>query len=386
MILDVALVLALLLSIVAGLRVGLLVRAAGFGGLVVGIVLSTAIVPVVVELVGPRTPQGVLVATSLTIAMTVLVSMVVFQLGAFRFRGRIDEETTLRAVDRVGGAAAGVVTVLVFVWVTTPVAVLVPGAVSAQVRASVVVELVDGLSPAAPDTLLALESFVGSSRFPEVFSDIAPARTDVAPPTAVAVPPLVIASGTASSVEVEAAGCGRLSSGSGWTVEPELVVTNAHVVVGADTVLLRRSDGARIEADVVVLDARRDLALLHAPGLGLVALPRATAVDREAAASFGHPLGQDEVRVAPVVVDRTVLATGRDVYGEERVERAVVVLAAALQVGDSGSAVMDADGSVIATVFAINPMDPSTAYALADEEVTALLAAPRVAGASGRCP
>jgi S1-C subfamily serine protease len=84
-------------------------------------------------------------------------------------------------------------------------------------------------------------------------------------------------------------------------------------------------------------------------------------------------------------VERTITAVGRDIYGADRVERQVVVLGARLQQGDSGAAVVDADGTVIGTVFAVSPDDRDTAYALATSEVRAALDAPRSPGATGRC-
>lgn len=384
--LDVVLVLALGLSAAAGLRVGLLVRAAGIGGIVTGLALSMGVVPFVTSLAEPATLSGALVVTALTVALTVLVSMIVLQVAAFRLRGRIDDEDGLRNLDRIGGAAVGAIAVLGFVWITTPLAARVPGVVAAQVRGSAVVALVDDITPDAPNPFGALEAFVASTRFPEVFTDIAPARTSVDPPTEVPIDPVVVQRAAASSVRVDAAGCGARYSGSGWVVGPDTVVTNAHVIVGATELTVVRPDGIRVSASVVALGADSDLALLEAPGLGLVPLPRGSADDGELAATFGHPLGQDELRVAPARIDRTVTATGRDIYGSQRVTRRVVVVAATLTLGDSGSPVVDDDGTVVGTVFAISPDDDGTAYALADSELASLLAAGRAPGLSGSCP
>ncbi len=42
----------------------------------------------------------------------------------------------------------------------------------------------------------------------------------------------VLRAAEASTVKVKGTACGRYQEGSGWTVAPNLVVTNAHVVAG----------------------------------------------------------------------------------------------------------------------------------------------------------
>ena len=154
---------------------------------------------------------------------------------------------------------------------------------------------------------------------------------------------------------------------------------------GADAVQVLRPDGTRMDAVVVVYDDDRDVAVLRVDGLGQTPLPLGTADDGEGAATFGHPGGQDQTRIAPAIVSRTISAVGFDIYGEDRITRQVVVVAAALRQGDSGSPVVDIDGTVVGTVFATSPDDPDTAYALANDEVRAALDAPRAPGVTGRC-
>ena len=383
--LDPLLVVVLVLTAVAGHRVGLLVRAAGVGGLVVGVALATVTVPLAVSLTGPRTIGVELGVGALTVALTVLVAMIVLQVTAFRVRRRLDDDSTLRALDRGGGAALGVVVLLLFVWVTAPLALLLPAPVASQVRGSAVVDAVTTVAPDAPNPLRALQTFVASTRFPEAYDRLAATRTGAGRPAAVPLDPTVVERVAASTVEVEGEGCDAGFSGSGWTVEDGLVVTNAHVVDGARVVSVRRHDGAVLPATVVALDRDRDLALLDVPTLAVPPLPRARAVPDSEVATFGHPLGRDEVRVAPARVDRTIEATSSSADGERRVRRRVVVLAAGLSLGDSGSAVVDRDGAVVGTVFAIDPDQRETAYALADAELATVLDAPRVAVPTAAC-
>jgi hypothetical protein len=63
----------------------------------------------------------------------------------------------------------------------------------------------------------------------------------------------------------------------------------------------------------------------------------------------------------------------------------VLFLSAALRRGDSGGPLIDQEGNVVGIVFAVSPDQPSSAYALDRRELDAILAAPRVTGATGRC-
>jgi S1-C subfamily serine protease len=100
---------------------------------------------------------------------------------------------------------------------------------------------------------------------------------------------------------------------------------------------------------------------------------------------IGYPGGQVDPRVASARIDRAVTGVGRDIYGRDDTERALLFLAAELRSGDSGAAVVGVDGHVIGAVFAVSPDVRTVAYALAVEEIDALLAAPRQPGDAGRC-
>jgi S1-C subfamily serine protease len=380
--LDLLLLGALALSVAAGHRTGLLVRLAGLGGVVGGLALAVLTVPVVLRAVPPVTAAGGLAVAGATVALTVLLAMVVLQVGAFRLRRAIVDER-VRALDRLGGAVVGVAVALAFVWLAAPLAGVVPGRLGEEVRRSAVVAVVQDLTPTAPTPSAALRTLAAGTRFPELLAGVTGSAGP--PPAAVALPPDVVTAAAASAVKLEATGCGVLSSGSGWVVAPDLVVTNAHVVAGSPTVLVRRPDGSRLDGDVVAHDVRRDLALVAVDGLGLDPLPRGRADAGEDAATFGHPLGREQLRVAPARVEGSLVADGRPGGDGADDGREVVVLAAELALGDSGSPVVDADGTVVGTVFAVSPTDLGTAYAIADTELATVLVAPRVPGEAGDC-
>jgi S1-C subfamily serine protease len=169
-------------------------------------------------------------------------------------------------------------------------------------------------------------------------------------------------------------------------VGDETIVTNAHVLAGVDRPSVTRPDGRRLSATVVTFDSKRDLAVLDVPGLDQVPLPVGTAQIGSDAAVFGHPGGQDEVEVSPARIETAISALGRDLYGETTIRRDIFILAAQLEPGDSGGALVDTDGEVVGVAFATAPDQPATAYALTSGELGAVLDQPRSDGVdTGSC-
>jgi S1-C subfamily serine protease len=190
----------------------------------------------------------------------------------------------------------------------------------------------------------------------------------------------------ASTVKIEGEACRRIQEGSGFSIAQDLVSTNAHVVAGVRAPAVIRPDGRRFPATIVYFDSDRDIALLSVRGLNQTVLPLATAKVNDRGAVFGHPGGQDQLRVAPARISQEVTARGRDLYDSHRTDRDVFVLASTLHPGDSGAALTDLQGRVTGMAFAIAPDEPNTAYALTSKELQAALAGPRVAGTnSGPC-
>jgi S1-C subfamily serine protease len=189
-----------------------------------------------------------------------------------------------------------------------------------------------------------------------------------------------------STVKVAGEACHRIQEGSGFAAAADLVATNAHVVAGVRSPSVERPDGRRLPATLVYFDSDRDIALLSVKNLNETPLAFASAKVSDRGAVFGHPGGQDQLRVAPARISQEVTARGRDLYDSHRTDRDVFVLASTLHPGDSGAALTDLQGRVTGIAFAIAPDEPNTAYALTAKEVQAALAGPRNGNtSSGEC-
>jgi S1-C subfamily serine protease len=382
--LDLALLTLVVVAIAGGLRLGFVARAASWVGLGVGVALATWTVPTALALVDGGEASLRLFTGLVVLAITVTVVASLFQAVGLRARHSI-AASPLSGIDRVAGAFAGVLAVVGLIWFLLPAASEVPGNISRQVRTSAIAALVESTTPDPPDAVRALRSLVDTSRFPEVFADLQPAPVTGPPPEAIPVEQAIVDQATASTVNVEADGCGRRYEGSGFAAGPDTIVTNAHVVAGADTIRVKRPDGEIRDATVVAFDGGRDLAVLEVPDLGQQPLERAAAELGDDGIVIGYPGGQDTPRVAPARVEDRRNAVGRDIYGRERTEREVLFLSADLRQGDSGSPVIDQQGRVTGVVFAISPDNPTSSFALDLSELEAILAAERVPGDSGRC-
>lgn len=368
----------------AGYRLGFVTRAASWVGALGGLVLSAWTARAAVGLVDPQSAATRMIVTIMAVFATMGIGSALGEAVGLRAR-RALHRTPLRPFDHAAGAFAGVAGILVAVWFLAPAAADVPGGVAQQVRGSTVVTWVRDVAPTPPDAVRSLRQLIDRTGFPEVFSDFGRAPETGPPPSQIPVPQEVVQRVVASTVNVEAQGCGLRYEGSGFAAAENTIVTNAHVVAGADHVQVRRPDGAVLDATVVVFNDNRDLAILDVPGLGEAPLDLATATEGADGAAVGYPGGQNTPRTEPVGIRERRLAVGRDIYHEDVVEREILVMAASLIQGDSGGPVFDVDGNVVGATFAVAADRSSTAYALDVTEIQAALDAPRQPGATGRC-
>ena len=196
-------------------------------------------------------------------------------------------------------------------------------------------------------------------------------------PAVPGVTPSLASQVTASTVRVSGVACGKRLTGSGFSPAPDTIVTNAHVVAGTTSSQVLRPDGRTLPATVQVFDPVKDLAVLSVPGLGQPSLGVASAVVGEDAAVFGHPLGQAAIEVSPAKVLRRVTTDVGDIYDRPATPRQILILNSELEPGDSGAPLVNSAGKVVGVAFAVANLRRSTAYAVASEELTPVLARPR---------
>jgi S1-C subfamily serine protease len=164
--------------------------------------------------------------------------------------------------------------------------------------------------------------------------------------------------------------CGRIQEGSGFLVEGNHIITNAHVVAGVQSPEVQQQDGGSFPATTVLFDPHLDLAVLRvnaAPAESLALLP--DTLGRAARGGVvGYPGGGD-LRGVEAAVRRDLSALGRDIYGEDTVRRDVYELQAVVVPGNSGGPFVTVEGVVAGVVFAASSANDGIGYALTSEEV-----------------
>jgi S1-C subfamily serine protease len=371
-VLDVVLVIVAISAAVGGYRLGFVARATSWLGLALGVTVGALILPPLLRQVqGARDVTVALVAIGILAGCALLGQALGLVLGA-RLNVALPPGP-VRQLDQVVGALLGVVGLLVALWLLLPTLADVPGWTSEQARGSVIAREVNARFPDAPDTLQALRRLVGDNPFPQVFDALRPAPDAGAVPGASGLSDDVATSVATSTVKIQGEACSRIQEGSGFFVADDLVVTNAHVVAGEDDSDVVLSDGSRLDGTVVAFDPARDLAILRTSGADRPALPLLDAEVGTTGGVFGYP-GGGPLEISPFQVGEQITAVGTDIYDASRSEREVLVLAADLAPGDSGGALIDTQGQVVGVAFAIAPDRSNVAYALAVEELSALLA------------
>jgi S1-C subfamily serine protease len=129
--------------------------------------------------------------------------------------------------------------------------------------------------------------------------------------------------------------------GSGFFVSPDTVVTNKHVVEGNTAVMVRKSTGGTVHANVINSSWDFDLAILKLEVVNptQVSLPLALSSDAHLGAeviAIGSPLGLRNT------VTRGIISGTRDYRGIS-----VIQTDAAINPGNSGGPLIDREGRVI---------------------------------------
>lgn len=367
---DAAVVLVGILAAIRGWRLGFLGQAFELGGGFIGLLLGLALAPAIA---GAATEGAGVegVAISLVVIFVALsIGQTIGYLIGRRF-GTIARRARLGGWDSGFGVAFGIVVTLITYWLVGSLLVQGPSQeVARTLRHSTFLRALNRVSD-PPDLLARVRQYLDTSGFPQVFIGL---PRPIGPPVRLPSEPQArraIEAADQSTVRIVVRACDSTQLGSGWVADRGVVVTNAHVVAGGSEVSVEDSVGAH-PATVVVFDPDTDVAVLRVDALDVPALALTTQpFDRgQPGATLGYPGARGgELVVRRAAVQGRFEAIGRDIYGEDRVNREVYELRAGISQGDSGGPFVLPSGVVAGVVFAASTTDGDTGYALTGAEV-----------------
>jgi uncharacterized membrane protein required for colicin V production len=279
-------------------------------------------------------------------------------------------------LDGLLGAALGAALGLGIVWILAAVAAQAPNQsrLRAEIQRSAILRELNVLLPPSGPILNAL------ARLDPLPHLAGPAANVPAPEPQIARAPAIKAAGR-SVVRVLGTACGLAIEGSGWVAEPDIVVTNAHVIAGEqDTTVEVGGQAPGLPATPVAFDPTDDVAVLRVPGLGLPALHLEGEPPSGApGAILGYP-ENGPFSAGAGRIGRTQTVLTQDAYGRGPVSRLLTPLVGVVHPGSSGGPLVGSEGRVLTTVFAgtVGGSVPG-GYGVADATVASVLAraAPR---------
>jgi S1-C subfamily serine protease len=360
-----------------GYRQGLIVGAMTLLGFGAGAFIGGRLGPLVLS-EGAESPYAPLCAALGALLLGALAAVAVESV-ALTLRARVIRRPALHLADGAGGAALIASVALGLAWVFGSVALHAPGTarLRADVQESLILRSLNQVLPPSGPVLNAL------NRVDPAPSVTGPAAPVARPSQAIATDPDVLAAG-GSVVRVLGTACGLGVEGSGWAVEPGLIVTNAHVVAGSDDTTVTTQGGTELDATPVYYGPEDDLALLRV-GADLPTLPISDRRDPGAdAVVLGYP-ENGPYSVAAARLGDTTATVSEDSYGNGPVNRTIVALRGSVRSGNSGGPLVDDRGRAVGTVFAATTAGPPGGFAIPAEDVRDALAKTSAAVSTGPC-
>jgi S1-C subfamily serine protease len=361
-------------ALILGARSGAVPQVGGLLGAIGGAALAILVLPALADPLSGVDPslRPFLVLGGLVGAIAVGES-VGAGIGRWLIRGV--GTGLLSNADRAAGAVLGVAQALLIVWLAG--GLLAEGPFPTLARSagsSTIVRSLSTVLPPPTELAVELRTWLDASGLPDVFIGFEPLPAPPVERPADRIAQGIAAPAEASVLKVSAATCGLSSVGTGFAIRNDEVLTNAHVIAGADAhgIRVMARDGRLFDAVPILFDPKLDVALLHVPGMAVHPLQFASTDPARGAvgATLGFPNGGPLTILAAAVAGRYP-ATGHDIYGTDQVKRDILELRAAVERGDSGGPLILTDGTVGGVVFAEARTDPNVGYALTPSEIVA---------------
>jgi S1-C subfamily serine protease len=375
--LDIAVLAVAFIAAISGWRSGALGSLLSFVGVLLGAIAGVLLAPHLVAHISA--PRAKLFAALFLILALVVVGEVAGVVLGRAVRGAI-HSNSVRFFDSLVGVAVQLVVVLVAAWLLATPLTSSAGQpnLAAAVRGSRVLAQVNDYAPEWLKTVpKRLSALLDTSGLPQVLEPFS--RTPVvavAAPDAALANSQVVMNTEPSVVKIRAIApsCQKVLEGSGFVLSPDRVMTNAHVVAGANSVTVEAS-GNPYDATVVSYDPTVDIAILSVPNLpaGPLAFTNSPVTSGTEAIVMGYPGGGGFV-ATPARIRELIELSGPDIYRSATINREVYTVRAGVEQGNSGGPLIDLNGQVLGVVFGAAVDDNDTGFVLTAKEVSDQLA------------
>jgi S1-C subfamily serine protease len=370
---DVIVVLILLAGAVTGFRLGLIRSLLGLAGVVAGGIAAYFAIPLVVTWI---TEPEWRIAGVIATAFVLVVAGYLLGASIGQFIGRGVKKAKLGFLDRgLGFVGSGIAAALVVVTIASGVSTLGVPWLTQAVASSTILRTVDGLVPSPLKSYLAeLRSAAVTDGAPWIIDALgAPSTPPSIPTVSTDSPALTAAAQSVVRITGTAYECGVTTSGSGFAVAPDRVVTNAHVVAGITEPVVEVPGQSPRSGRIVYFDAAVDLAVIAVDGLPATAIPLASTLPPSSPAVVaGYPFGGPFSIAGAQVIAAGPLQLVTD--GSTTISRDAYTLAADIEPGNSGGPLLTVDGQVAGVVFARASSVANVGYALTMNELSPVAA------------
>lgn len=373
---DLAIWALLLVALAVGVSAGFFSILGALCGLVVGALAVPLVLPLVVRVL-PESPWQGLIVVAVALLLLVAGTGIGSAIGALVRRGA--DRLRLRVLERMlGGVAALVAGALAITMAGSSIATAGIPVLSPAVASSTVLGTIEQYTPAPlADATARLRTLVfGGMELPTFDGGASPGVLGAEPEAGridLSSPELKAAQASVARVSGVARQCSTISTGSGFVIAPDRIVTNAHVVAGVSSPVVELPGQPARDGHVVYFDPLDDIAVVAAD---VAATPLALSDalrPGDAAAVMGYPFGGPFTAV-PAGVISSSNAPLPDIYGESSDVRSIYALKATVEPGNSGGPLLTASGQAAGLIFAKDEVRQGVGYAMTNAELLPVIA------------
>ena len=387
LVIDILVVLVVASAIVTGAVRGLVGALGALTGIVAGGAAALVVMPRVSTAV-PYTGWNVIAAFIAGLAL-IFLGVAIGEALAKVIRRPL-HRVGLGIIDRIlGGIAGAAVSIGVLMMLVMSVGSFGMPGVAHAVASSRVLAMIEDAMPAPVESALARIRSIAIEDGIPILLDSAGAAPAEVPEADSNTEALRAASASVTRIAANAPLCRATSSGSGFVMSEELVMTNAHVVAGARDIVVEAPGELPRTASVIYFNADTDIAVLRVEGLGADPVSFTSTPENGTVVFFqGYPYGGPLVSRSAEVLS-TAHTVMRSTHGVSLTPRSVTRIAGHVEPGNSGGPLLTGEGAVAGMIFAQADGVANQGFALSMEELMPVLAvAPELSQpvSTGSCP